>query len=193
MVSVIKALWRVLASPGRLLVGLALAYVPIVNIAATGYGIRVLREGSQPASLPRWEGWSRLAVDGLLAWLVTLIYLIPIGIVEAAAASSALEAGSDVLLLLRTAALLAALLLLPAALCAFAARGFWSALRLPSVIRISLSFGYLFVWLLFLALFVALLAVILLGPAFFAYAVPAILFLLWLLTASLFAALEPRA
>lgn len=193
MIGVIKGLWRVLASPSRLLLGLVLAYVPIVNLAATGYGIRVLREGPHPTSLPRWEGWGRLAVDGLLAWLITLIYLLPIAAVEAAAASSAFEAQSDVLLLLRTAALLVALLLLPAALCAFAARGFWSALRLPSVIRRSLSFGYLFVWLLFLAMGAALIAVIVLGPSFLAYAVPAILFLLWLLTASVFAALEPRA
>ncbi|MCX7854529.1 MAG: DUF4013 domain-containing protein, partial [Anaerolineae bacterium] len=68
----------------RFIVGCALLFagwvVPIVPVLFIyGYAVDLMRRvirGDEP-SLPPWENWGRLFVDGLRAWVVSLVYLLP--------------------------------------------------------------------------------------------------------------------
>ncbi|MCS7177948.1 MAG: DUF4013 domain-containing protein [Anaerolineae bacterium] len=68
----------------RFIVGCALLFagwvVPIVPVLFIyGYAVDLMRRvirGDEP-SLPPWENWGRLFVDGLRAWVVGLVYLLP--------------------------------------------------------------------------------------------------------------------
>lgn len=60
----------------KLLVGGLLSFVPIVNFFAFGYLYRLGRETAQTGSvsLPVWDDWGRLFLDGLKFLAVFLIY-----------------------------------------------------------------------------------------------------------------------
>jgi hypothetical protein len=68
----------------RFLIGaglnLASFFIPILpSIFVTGYSVEITRRavaGEEP-ELPAWDDWGRLAIDGLRAWLVGLVYLLP--------------------------------------------------------------------------------------------------------------------
>ncbi|MBN1886667.1 MAG: DUF4013 domain-containing protein [Thermoflexales bacterium] len=68
----------------RFLVGAGLTFlstmIPVIpSIFVFGYALRVMRqviEGEEP-SLPDWNDWGKLGMDGLRATLVSLVYLLP--------------------------------------------------------------------------------------------------------------------
>ncbi len=71
--------WR-----NRFLVGAALMFasfvIPIVPLPFVyGYVVRVMQQAiqGQELSLPAWDDWGRLAVDGLRVMLVGLVYFLP--------------------------------------------------------------------------------------------------------------------
>jgi hypothetical protein len=91
MSSLVSALKPVLRFPfqgpdwqSRFLIGSALLlagwFIPIVPaIFVFGYALEVLRRtlmGEEPSLLP-WQDWGRLFVDGLRAFVVNLVYLLP--------------------------------------------------------------------------------------------------------------------
>ncbi|MGB0744546.1 MAG: DUF4013 domain-containing protein, partial [Opitutales bacterium] len=79
---------RILRLPGLwvgVLVGGLLSFIPILNIFAFGYLLRLsrgIRQSGNPA-LPAWSDWSGLFIDGLKFAVVWLVYwLLPLLIVS---------------------------------------------------------------------------------------------------------------
>lgn len=68
---------RFLVGAGLVLAGFFIPIVPLVFVS--GYALQVTRrviEGEAP-SLPAWDDWGRLGVDGLRSMVVSLVYLLP--------------------------------------------------------------------------------------------------------------------
>ena len=66
----------------KLLIGILLSIVPVVNFLAVGYMLETARKSmKKDTSLPEWEGWSDLFVKGLLSIVIEAIYFIPAAIV----------------------------------------------------------------------------------------------------------------
>ena len=74
-----------------------IGFIPIVNFIMSGYIIRVLR-GIKPA--PELEDYVQLFIDGLLYFVISIVWMIPVFIVAAVfygGSFIALMSGSDVL------------------------------------------------------------------------------------------------
>jgi len=66
----------------KLLIGILLSIVPVVNFLAIGYMLETARKTmKKDSSLPEWEGWGDLFVKGLLSVVIEAIYFIPAAIV----------------------------------------------------------------------------------------------------------------
>jgi hypothetical protein len=83
--------WRFLRFPfddkewtNKALIGIVLAVVGIILwpllLPLWGYGLRIMRQTAkgEPPSLPAWDDWGQLFVDGLKFILVYLVYMLPI-------------------------------------------------------------------------------------------------------------------
>jgi hypothetical protein len=65
----------------KLLIGILLSIVPIVNFLAIGYMLETARKSmKKDTSLPEWTGWGDLFVKGLLSIVIEAIYFIPAAI-----------------------------------------------------------------------------------------------------------------
>ncbi len=64
----------------KVLIGLAISLVPILNLAFSGYMIEIVRRMSRQESeiLPEWENVEKRFIDGLLVTLASLIYSLPL-------------------------------------------------------------------------------------------------------------------
>ncbi len=64
----------------KVLIGGIVAIIPIVNFAAIGYVIQVIRNvrDGQPTPLPEWDQFGAYFMDGLWVFLILLIYMIPV-------------------------------------------------------------------------------------------------------------------
>ena len=64
----------------KILIGAAVSLVPILNFALGGYALAVLRNTArgEDLPLPRWDDLGKHFMDGLILFLVQLIYAIPI-------------------------------------------------------------------------------------------------------------------
>jgi hypothetical protein len=67
----------------KVLIGGVVAFIPIVNFAAIGYVIQVLRNvrDGQSLPLPEWDQFGQYFKDGLWVFLILLVWAIPIIIV----------------------------------------------------------------------------------------------------------------
>ena len=81
----------------KVLIGGIVAIIPIVNFAALGYIVQIIRNtrDGQPTPLPEWDQFGAYFMDGLWIFLIVLVYLIPVillaclqGIATAALGSS---------------------------------------------------------------------------------------------------------
>jgi len=64
----------------KLLIGGIVAIIPIVNFAAFGYIIQIIRNtrDGHPTPLPEWDQFGAYFMDGLWIFLIMLVYLIPV-------------------------------------------------------------------------------------------------------------------
>ncbi len=64
----------------KVLIGLAISLVPILNLAFTGYIIEIVRRMNRQESeiLPEWENLEKRFIDGLLLTLAYLLYSLPL-------------------------------------------------------------------------------------------------------------------
>ncbi len=64
----------------KVLIGLAISLVPILNLAFSGYVIEIVRRMSREESeiLPEWDNVEKRFIDGLLVTLAYLIYSLPL-------------------------------------------------------------------------------------------------------------------
>lgn len=60
----------------KVLIGGLLNIVPVINFLSIGYAYRVFRKafGRQETDLPEWENWGELFLQGLIVFLIALIY-----------------------------------------------------------------------------------------------------------------------
>ncbi len=158
----------------KVLIGGLLSIIPIVNLIAYGYILKVMKRSIEgKPDMPKWDDWGELFMNGLMAAIIGLIYMIiPILILGASAGSMIMAAISENPKMLFTAIagafgglLIAGLLalifgfLLPMALSMYVKENnFSAALRFNEVIsRIKSVFGdYLTVFVIVIALSVVL-------------------------------------
>jgi Protein of unknown function (DUF4013) len=64
----------------KMLIGAGISLVPILNFAMMGYSLAVLRNTArgEDLPLPRWDDLGKHFMDGLILFIVDLIYAIPI-------------------------------------------------------------------------------------------------------------------
>jgi hypothetical protein len=64
----------------KVLIGGIVGIIPIVNFAAFGYLIQVIRNvrDGHPTPLPEWDQFGAYFMDGLWIFLIILVYLIPV-------------------------------------------------------------------------------------------------------------------
>jgi hypothetical protein len=64
----------------KILIGGIVAIIPIVNFAALGYLVQVIRNtrDGHPTPLPEWDQFGAYFMDGLWIALIILVYLIPV-------------------------------------------------------------------------------------------------------------------
>jgi hypothetical protein len=68
----------------KILVGALVALIPIFGqLALMGYGIAVTRNvmGGKPRPLPAWNDLGQYFIDGLMFWVVNLVYALPIFVI----------------------------------------------------------------------------------------------------------------
>ncbi len=64
----------------KVLIGGIVALIPIVNFAAIGYIVQIIRNvrDGHPLPLPEWDQFGAYFMDGLWVFLIILVYLIPV-------------------------------------------------------------------------------------------------------------------
>jgi hypothetical protein len=61
----------------KVLIGGILNIIPIVNLLSSGYNLKVMKNGIEGKSeMPEWGNWSDLFIKGLIAFVISLVYLI---------------------------------------------------------------------------------------------------------------------
>jgi len=136
----------------KVLIGGVLNIIPVINFLAVGYAFEVFRMAFQqePASLPEWGEWGQRFIQGLMIFLIALIYNI---------ASLILFFIHPVVGFL---AALAAAFLFPAAMAQYAVRGnFSDAFQIKDVwerIRQNRN-DYFMAWLIMIAVFIVLMII----------------------------------
>jgi hypothetical protein len=67
----------------KILIGGVVGFIPIVNFAAIGYMVQIIRNvrDGQTLPLPEWDEFGKYFVDGLWRFLIFLVWAIPIIVV----------------------------------------------------------------------------------------------------------------
>jgi len=61
----------------KVLIGGILNIIPIVNLLSSGYNLKVMKNGIEGKSeMPEWGDWGNLFVRGLIAFIISLVYLL---------------------------------------------------------------------------------------------------------------------
>ena len=82
MVNYQEAFKRPLQDIKKLLIGIVLCIIPIVNFLAVGYQLFCAKTAlKKDYKLPEWQNWGDLFVKGLLSLIIGVIYAIPLMIV----------------------------------------------------------------------------------------------------------------
>ncbi len=70
----------------KLVIGIVLNIIPIVNFFAMGYVLEIAKLTlNKKNNLPEWKNWKELFIHGILATIISFIYMIPAVIVAVAA------------------------------------------------------------------------------------------------------------
>jgi hypothetical protein len=72
--------------PVKMIIGIALSILPIVNFFCTGYAYRIFKAGlsRQPLEMPEWGDWGDNFIQGLIIFILRFIYfLIPMAFMGA--------------------------------------------------------------------------------------------------------------
>ena len=62
--------------PVKMIIGIALSILPIVNFFCSGYAYRIFKAGlnRQPLVLPEWDEWGDVFIQGLIIFAMQLLY-----------------------------------------------------------------------------------------------------------------------
>lgn len=154
-----EALKRPFSDLKKLILGLVISVIPIVNFIASGYHLKcassVVKDGKRMYKLPKWSNWGNLFLVGLVAFVISLIYFIPAILVAFFAGGRAIlndvtnitydSLGFSVIVVVLLA--LFALYVLPMALTRYAIKeNFKQAFDYKEIFRKSLTWKYLAAW-----------------------------------------------
>ncbi len=82
MVDYKEAFKRPFTNVLKLIIGIILSIIPIVNFIATGYHLECAKTAfTKKFRLPDWKNFGKLFLNGFLAVVISLIYLIPVIII----------------------------------------------------------------------------------------------------------------
>jgi len=154
-----EALKRPFSDLKKLILGLVISVIPIVNFIASGYHLKcassVVKTGKRMYNLPKWSNWGNLFLVGLVAFVISLVYFIPAILVAFFAGGRAIlndvtnitydSLGFSVIVVVLLA--LFALYVLPMALTRYAIKeNFKQAFDYKEIFRKSLTWKYLAAW-----------------------------------------------
>ncbi len=62
----------------KMIIGIALSILPIVNFFCSGYAYRIFKAGlnNRPLELPEWDDWGALFAQGFMIFLIRLVYFV---------------------------------------------------------------------------------------------------------------------
>ena len=152
----------------KLLIGIVLQLIPIVNFISFGYQLECAKSAMEKKfELPEWKKWLNLFVKGIIGFVISIIYMIPaiiILLLVAASLFSVLTSGlvggmgrmsavSGMFSTLGITAIIVFILLLisiyiiPSALMAYVKNGnFTSAFKFGEVFKKALNLNYFLIW-----------------------------------------------
>ncbi|MDD5331948.1 MAG: DUF4013 domain-containing protein [Candidatus Nanoarchaeia archaeon] len=85
MVNYTEGLKRPFTDVKKLLIGIVLSILPIINFFVMGYQLEcarsMLKKGKPEYALPEWNHWGNLFLRGFLTLIIGIIYMIPLVIV----------------------------------------------------------------------------------------------------------------
>jgi len=160
MVNYKRAVMRPFTDFKKLIIGLILNIIPIINFFASGYQMMCAKTAlKKHYRLPEWRNWGDLFIKGLIMFIIGIIYLVPAIIVGFAVGGVALissmigvtgsysvvdvGAGAIVTMIL----FILAIYLLPVALLSYINKeDFSAAFRLREVFRKAFRNDYLIAW-----------------------------------------------
>jgi len=78
----LEALKRPFTDIKKLILGMVIGIIPIINFMFSGYLLKVAKSTmNKQRDLPEWSEWSDMFVKGVLAYIIGIIYMIPVGII----------------------------------------------------------------------------------------------------------------
>lgn len=78
MVDYGEAIKRPFSDVKKLLIGIAIQLIPIVNFMVIGYQLKCARYAmNKKYELPEWTEWKDLFINGLKVWIICIVYLLP--------------------------------------------------------------------------------------------------------------------
>jgi len=82
MVDYAEAIKRPFSDLGKLTIGIILSIIPIVNLLTSGYLLKIASTAMKGRmELPEWKDFGSLFINGILAAIVGIVYMIPVLIV----------------------------------------------------------------------------------------------------------------
>jgi len=172
MVDYEKAIKRPVSDLEKLVIGVVLNFIPIVNLAVSGYSLHCARNTLKgDNSLPQWDEWVDLFIRGLLSAIIGFIYNLPaiflvlasigpifFGVVSALLAGDPTTAfaglvgalgGTALMIISALIFFLIASYITPAAVLQYVSDGFRfsSAFNIGGIIERVFTLDYLVVWL----------------------------------------------
>ncbi len=158
MVDYGKAIKRPFTDIKKLVIGIVLSYIPIVNFISLGYILNSAKSATKGINkLPEWKDWGSLFIKGLIALIISVIYMIPAGIVflltiggafysgRGTAGMASMGVGGIVAVVLY----FLAMYLLPVALIRYITKdSFGAAFNMGTIVKKVLSVEYLVPWVL---------------------------------------------
>jgi hypothetical protein len=169
MVNYENAFKRPFTDIKKLLIGIVLNLIPIVNFMALGYQLKCAKTAMQKKfELPEWDDWVNLFVKGLIALVISIIYMIPAIIVMFFVAASVISAimvsatagegtiidslmlalsSFSITVVFLLVLILLTLYFLPSAIMSYVRDdSFGSAFKFGEIFRNAFTVGYLTVW-----------------------------------------------
>ncbi len=151
----------------KLIIGIVLMIIPIVNFISMGYFIEVTKKTlNKDNNLPEWANWGQLFIQGLVTAVIGLIYFIPalillmvaaaplIGVIVSSATTGAdptaalggAIAGAGVLFFLAALLVLVTIFVVPMAIVFYARGGFSAAFKVGEILKACLTGNYIISW-----------------------------------------------
>jgi len=116
----------------KVIIGIVIGFIPIVNFAQQGYGLEIIRRVArgEEEELPAWDNFGSYIVQGLAVSVAVFIYSLPAMVLMGlfVLVLDSIGALSVLFILLFVVYMVALALLVPAAMTHYALEGYWTAM-----------------------------------------------------------------